>query len=139
MSNAITPASRGRRKVRMLRDERPPDDLVVLVRAAPASVAETVADITEAALDSSARYVVGDEGSREILFGVSVFAVRDADVSAVLGRFRAAPTYLAVAVGVLRAAEFPVLSTGTNPAHFDVQLLTGRADPDETSVLRDRV
>lgn len=61
-----------------------------------------------------------------MLFGVSVFAVeRDTTVAKVLEKFSASPRYLAVTVGQLRSAGYPVVSTGTVPNHFDIQLVLG--------------
>ncbi len=66
------------------------------------------------------------DGEREILYGVSVFAIRgDTTAADVLERFSASPNYLAVAVGKLRSAGFEVVATGANPDHFDVQLVRG--------------
>jgi hypothetical protein len=53
--------------------------LVVVVRAAPASVEDAISDIAVDALESGQTYVVQNErGEREPLFGVSVFALRSA-------------------------------------------------------------
>ena len=68
----------------------------------------------------------GSGGDREVLFGVSVFAVEgDTTVAEVLERFSASPRYLAVTVGQLRSAGYPVVPTGTVSNHFDVQLVSG--------------
>jgi hypothetical protein len=109
-----------------------PDDLVVVVRATPASVEATVEDIAVDALESGRTYAVQDEaGEREPLFGVSVFARRpEVPVAEALARFDEAPSYLEARVGVLRSAGFVVLPTGANADHFDVQLLPGHADED---------
>lgn len=67
-----------------------------------------------------------DSGSREVLYGVSVFAHRSGvDITVVVDRFPSAPSYLEVAVGHLRAGGFAVHPTGTNPDHFDIQLIAG--------------
>ena len=121
------PASTGRRKTRFVRDEGPPDDLVVVVRAAGYDIDGTLADMVRDARYSGESYALeGVGGDREALFGVSVFAVeRDSTVAKVLEKFSASPRYLAVTVGQLRAAGFPVLPTGTVANHFDIQLVSG--------------
>lgn len=59
---------------------------------------------------SGRQYVVEvDPGSRQVLYGVSVFAHRSGvDVAVVVDRFTGAPSYLEVAVGDLRVAGFAV-------------------------------
>ena len=49
-------------------------------------------------------------------------------MGAVLRRFTQAPRYVAITVGDLRAAGFDVIPTGTNPDHYDVQLIAGRIE-----------
>ena len=125
------PTGRRRRKVRHVRPGDVPHDLVVLIRASPASRAGAAQDIAEAARLSSEVYVVEHESAfREVLYGVSVYARRPGADPDVLQRFSAAPAYLAVPVGRLRAAGFPVLPTGTHPDHFDVQLMAGQGEGD---------
>jgi hypothetical protein len=121
------PASTGRRKTRFVREEDPPDDLVVVVRAAGFDLDGAVADIVRDARYSGETYALeGDAGGREVLFGVSVFAVeRDTTVAKVLEKFSASPRYLAVTVGQLRSAGYPVVPTGTVANHFDIQLVSG--------------
>ena len=61
-----------------------------------------------------------------MLYGVSVFALLPGrGVAGVLERFPNAPHYLALTVGQLRVAGFEVFPTGSNPEHFDVQLISG--------------
>ena len=118
-----------RRKVRMLRAEAPPDDLLVVLRATPSDVDEAVTQAVKDAAGSALTYLVVIEGRAEILHGVSVFAHRDGvDARVVLHRFAFAPMYCAALVGVLRRAGFAVLPTGANVDHFDVQLVSGRSD-----------
>lgn len=76
---------------------------------------------------SACQYVVETaSGSREVLYGLSVFARRSGvQVAAVFDRFTGAPAYLEVAIGALRAAGFEVYPTGTNADHFDIQLIGG--------------
>ena len=114
----------------MVRPDAVPDDLVVVIRATPASVEEAVNDITRDALESGRTYaVLGDHGEREPLFGVSVFAYRsEVGLVELLVRFDEAPAYLESSVGELRSAGLALLPTGTNLDHFDVQLLPGQAD-----------
>lgn len=115
----------------MVREGETPGDLVVVVRAAPATVGETVEDIVMAAELSAEAYVVARRGeSRELLYGVSVYARRPEAEVDVLIRFAASPSYLEVSVGLLTAAGFPVLPTGTDPDHFDVQLVPGHVEGD---------
>lgn len=115
----------------MVRTGATPDDLVIVIRAAPSNRAEVVEDIATAAMLSAEAYVVErDDGSRELLYGVSVYARRqDADPD-VLARFSASPCFLEASVGLLRTAGFPVLPTGTDPDHFDVQLLSDYSEED---------
>jgi hypothetical protein len=108
-----------------------PHDLVVVIRASPASRAGAAEDVAEAARVSGEVYVVEHEdGFREVLYGVSVYARRPGADPDVLQRFKTAPAYLAAPVGRLRAAGFPVLPTGTHPDHFDVQLVAGQGEGD---------
>lgn len=121
------PASTGRRKTRFVRDEDPPHDLLVVVRAAGFDIDGALADMVRDARYSGESYALaGVGGDREVLFGVSVFAVeRDTTVAKVLERFSASPRYLAVTVGQLRSAGYPVVPTGTVANHFDIQLVSG--------------
>ena len=117
----------------MLRAEDPPDDLLVVVRATPDDRRLAAVEIAHDAAESALVYVVADGDAHVILHGVSVFAWRGGvDAAEVLRRFPFAPRYVAVTVGTLRAARFPVLPTGANPDHFDVQLVPGRS-PDDGS------
>lgn len=111
------PASTGRRKTRFVRDEDPPDDLIVVVRAAGFDIDGTLADMVRDARYSGESYAIeGIGGDREVLFGVSVFAVeRDTTVARVLEKFSASPRYLAVTVGQLRSAGYPVVRRGPFP------------------------
>ena len=122
-----TPPSPRRRKVRHVRSADTADDLVVVVRATPANRADAIDALVETASESAATYVViTATGDAELLFGVSVFALRPGlDSAEVLERFPYAPTFVSATVGALRAAGFAVLPTGMNPEHFDVQLLPG--------------
>lgn len=125
-----TPPSPRRRKLRMVRQGEEPGDLVVVVRAAPATVAETVEDMVTAAEFSAEAYVVVQhDGTRELLYGISVYARRPDAASDVLRRFTASPCYLEVSAGLLTATGFPVLPTGSDPDHYDVQLVPGRLEP----------
>lgn len=121
----------------MLRPVEAPDDLVLLIRAAPDNVEETIEDIAEDARDSADRYVIeGSAGERELLFGVSVFARSEAAAAdEVLRRFARAPAYLEAPVGTIRRAGFSVLPTGDNTDHFDVQLIAGRVEEEGLAVI----
>jgi len=73
--------------------------------------------------------VISTSGERHVLYGVSVFAVQPGRTEAeVLERFGSSPSYLALRAGTLRSARFDLFATGTNPDHFDVQLMPGAAD-----------
>ena len=110
-----------------MRPDDPPDDLFVVVRATPSRRDVAAAKIAEDAEESARVYAVVDGDGTVILHGVSVFAHRgDVDVADVLRRFPFAPSYVTTTVGALRGAGFPVLATGANPDHFDVQLVPGR-------------
>jgi hypothetical protein len=117
---------------RLVRAGETPHDLLLVIRAKPADRDRFVAAMVEDAELSARQYVVERmTGSRNVLYGVSVFARRPGvDVAAVLDRFTGAPSYLEVAVGVLRGAGFEVYPTGTNADHFDVQLLGGLHEDD---------
>lgn len=121
------------RRTRLLRNEPPPDDLVLLLRATGGDIEGAIADIARDARDSASIYAVElGEGQREVLHGASVFALRSRRViEEVLGAFAASPGYLAVSVGALRSAGFGVLPTGTNPDHFDIQLVAVTEGSDE--------
>ncbi len=123
---ATPPRARGR-KSRLLRPGETLHDLLLVIRATPADRDRAVVAMVEDAELSARQYVVEPvTGSREVLYGVSVFARRPGvEVAAVLDRFTGAPAYLEVAVGVLRGAGFEVYPTGTNVDHFDVQLIAG--------------
>ena len=61
----------------MVRADETPDDLVLVIRASPATRSECVADLVADAVRSGRLYAVaGSGGRREVLFGVSVFARR---------------------------------------------------------------
>ncbi len=119
------------RKVRLVRRADAPDDVEVVIRATLRDVDTTVLDVVDAALQSARTYVVEVSGAREVLFGVSVFALRDTSLLTVLSRFAMAPGFVRAAIGTLRVAGFEVVPTGTDPDHFDVQLLPGRRETDD--------
>ena len=119
-----------RRKSRLLRDERPAPDAVVVIRAAAADRDRTIRNAVEDAVDSGATYVViQPDGSRVVLYGISVFAQREGVAAEeVLRLFPRSPSFLGLSVGAIRTAGFEVLPTGSNPNHYDVQLLPGRIE-----------
>lgn len=132
------PTSPRRRKARLVRDEPPPDDALVLLRAAAADRPRTLRNAVVDATESGAAYVVvRDDGRREVLYGVSVFACRAGrDPAEVLSAFPLSPHHLELTVGQIREAGFDVIATGTNPHHHDVQLLPRRfegEDPEATA------
>lgn len=128
---AMPPSARGR-KSRLVRAGETPHDLLLVIRATPADREAAVDEMVEDAELSARQYVVeAVSGSREVLYGVSVFARRPGvGIAAVLDRFTGAPAYLEVAAGVLRGAGFEVYPTGTNADHFDVQLIGGVREDD---------
>lgn len=123
---ATPPRARGR-KTRLVRPGQGPNDLLRVIRATPASREETIAKIAEHAEVSAETYVVElGEGRRELLYGVSVFALRpEFDSAAVLDRFPGASAFIDMAIGTVRNAGFEVLATGDNADHFDIQLIGG--------------
>jgi len=122
---APVPPSPRRRKVRLVRAEVP-DDALLVVRATGADPEASVRSIAEDAQVSGEVYVIDLLGTREVLYGVSVFAHREGiDVLEVLARFPGAPRYLETTAGTLRRSGFGVHATGSNPDHYDVQLLPG--------------
>lgn len=120
----------------MLREGETPDDLVLVIRASPATRQECIADVIDDALRSGRLYAVTAEpGHREVLFGISVFARRPGiEPVEVLARFDAAPAYVEASVGALREAGFEVLPTGVNPDHYDVQLVAGQREEELESL-----
>jgi hypothetical protein len=120
----------------MIRAGDVPDDLLVVLRAVPAQRADAIDALIESAAESAGIYLVlGSDGAEELLFGVSVFALRPGtDPIEVLRRFPFAPRFVTASAGELRAAGFPIHPTGSNPDHFDVQLLPGRLDGSMTDM-----
>lgn len=104
---AAPPSSRGR-KSRLVRVGEATPDLLLVIRATPADREDAVVEMVEGAELSARQDVVeAATGSREVLYGVSVFARRPGvDVAAVVDRFIGAPAYFEVAIGALRAAGF---------------------------------
>jgi hypothetical protein len=100
------PANTGRRKTRLVRDEDPPEDLVMVVRAAGFDIDGALADVVrDARYSGESGALERGGGDREVLFGVSAFAVgRETPVAKVLEKFSASPHDLAVTVGQLRSA-----------------------------------
>ena len=108
-----------------LRDEDPPDDVVVVVRGGLHSLdPDKVVEVCE---DSFA-----DFG----FYGVSVFAALDGDVEALckrLERLRSPGTIWTAVCGDLRTAGFTLAATDA-PPHFDVVLPD--LDPGTVDALR---
>ncbi len=100
---------------------------MLVIRATPADRDGAVAEMVEDAELSGRQYVIeATLGSREVLYGVSVFARRPGvDAISILDRFPGAPAYLEVEVRALRTAGFEVHPTGMNTDHFDIQLIAG--------------
>jgi hypothetical protein len=115
-----------------VRDEPLAADTLVVLRAAAADMQRTVRNAVTDATESGLTYViVRNDGTREILYSISVFAQRDGrSVAETLRTFSWAPRYLRFTVGEIRAPGFDIVATGANPDHFDVQLLPGRTDSD---------
>lgn len=135
----VPPPPRGRKR-RLIRSEDVPDDLLLMIRAMPADRSAGLDEIVDQAILSAGAYVIERANERrELLFGVSVFAHREGqDVSDVLYRFPTAPMFVEVAVGVIRGCGFEVFPTGSDPDHFDVQLVSrvtdGEMPPTEDDV-----
>lgn len=87
----------------------------------------------EDALDSAEIYEVDRPiGGRVALYGVSVFALWPGIAPVdVLRRFASSPYHLQARAADVRPVGFNVLATGSNPDHFDVLLVDGRA-PEES-------
>jgi hypothetical protein len=131
----ITPPSPRRRKLRLQRPD-PPDDVTVVIRAMPADDEAAIEDIADSAASSAEIYVIDMAEDRELLYGVSVFSVRDEEETlSVLERFNTAARYLVVSVAVLRDAGFAVFATGTDPRHFDIQLVSSRPETNPAKVV----
>lgn len=105
---------------------------MLVLRATPSDRDGAVAEMVEDAELSARQYVVEAEpGSREVLYGVSAFAHPSAGgIRVVMDRFAGAPAYVEITIGVVRAAGFQVYPTGTNPDHFDIQLIGGAGEDD---------
>jgi hypothetical protein len=118
------------------------DDTVLVVRAIGSELEAAAAVIADDAGLSAEVYVVETaDATREVLFGVSVFArTPGLDVDEVLGRFPHAESYLETTAGQLRSAGFPVYPTGSNVAHHDIQLVAGVTEqggqPDEATIMK---
>jgi hypothetical protein len=108
------PPSPRRRKKRLVRTGEVPGDLLVVIRAMPADRVSGVEEMVDRAILSADRYVVErEDGGRELLYAVSVFAQREGqDLTDVLYRFPAAPMFVAATVGVIRRSGFQVLRPG---------------------------
>lgn len=135
------PPSPHRRRLRLQRDESPPEDLIFVLRAVGSDLQGVVDDIVRDARDSASIYDIEIEaGNREALFGVSVFALRTGrSVGQVLERFTASPSYLAVNLGSLRRIGLDVIATGTNVDHYDIQLIRGLPADRANSVTTDEL
>jgi hypothetical protein len=111
---------------RLLRDEPPPADLLLVVRGGVNSLSDT-------ALDRSA----SDCWEQYGFFGVSVFAAPRDDLIA-LSRSNAAirrrSEVRTARCGSLRAAGFEVAATFTNPGHYSAVLPD--ATPERFALLR---
>jgi hypothetical protein len=124
------------------------DDALVVMRAASDIPELVLRAIIMDAADSGSVYVIErPDGKREVLYGVSFFAVRSEQRrDGVLARFSSAPACLETAAGELRLAGMELWATGTNPDHYDVQILPGRvegrdddASPDELLIAATRL
>jgi hypothetical protein len=113
----------------MLRDQAP-DDTTLLVRAVRGNPDRAVASIVaDAHLSAEVYEIETADGVREALYGISVFAPTDElTLVEILERFPSADTYFETTAGALRGSGLPVYATGSNPVHYDVQLLPGVAD-----------
>jgi hypothetical protein len=97
-----------------LRDDVPPDDLLLVVRGGESSLADAVLERT-----------TGDCWGRHGFFGVSVFGAPEDDLVALSRAVRAIGRRRMLRVtrcGDLRAAGLEVMPTFSNPAHYSVVL-----------------
>ena len=98
----------------LLRDEPPPDDLLLVVRGGTNS-------LNDASLDRSA----GDSWEQYGFFGISVFGAPEDDLVALSHSsltIRRRSQVRTARCGALRAAGFRVAATFTNPRHYSVVL-----------------
>ncbi|MGH9089760.1 MAG: hypothetical protein ACRDZR_00025 [Acidimicrobiales bacterium] len=134
----------------MLREASDFTALVAVVRAAPGDLEAVVEDLADDAAESGIEAVIpGSTGAREILYGVSVWGYRSEEElrGLLAARFPNEPSILIFDPLVLGDAGFPVLPTGSNEMHFDVQLVSGRtgeeagheATPDELRAAAERL
>jgi hypothetical protein len=114
----------------MVRDGDVPTDGLVVIRAVPSDQHRLLRNIVDDAQDSAETYVVlRPDGQREILYGISVFALRPGQrASETMTRFRTSSHLLQATVGTVREAGFELWPTGSNPDHYDLQLLPGRIE-----------
>jgi hypothetical protein len=107
-----------------LRDERVPDEAVIIVRGGPNSVAR----LTQHAMRTAEFWNLDGEP----LYGVSVFCALDdvgpASLPGVLAQLGSYPTVHLTTAGRLAAAGFELLATASRP-HFTVR--TAGAGPEE--------
>ncbi|HUP75646.1 MAG TPA: hypothetical protein VM282_21590 [Acidimicrobiales bacterium] len=129
-----TPTGPGRRKARLIRDEPLAGDALVVLRAAAADRSRTLRNAIADATESGLTYViVRADGTREVLYGLSVFAQRsDRTVADTLRTFTWAPHFLRFTAGEIRAGGFELFATGANPDHYDIAVLPGRSEHDPT-------
>ncbi len=106
-----------------LRDERPPDDSIVVVRGGPT----TLAKLTQHARRTHDAYVLDGQP----LWGVSVFCALDdigsSSLSALLQRFASYRAVHLARAGQLRHAGFELLPTFGRP-HFTVRATSDHPD-----------
>lgn len=119
------PDASGREELRpLLRDERPPDDAVVVVRGGPTTIEKLV---RHAGRTHDAFTLDG-----EPLWGVSVFCALDdvgpGSLDSLLSRFASYRVVHLPTAGAIRAAGFDLLPTFGRP-HFTVQLPSGDLAP----------
>jgi len=103
----------------IVRDEAPPDDLLLVVRGGRNSLSD--AHLERATTDTWERYR---------FFGVSVFGAPDDDLGSLSQREAAIRRRVEVRVarvGVLRSDGFEVVPTFSNPAHFSVVMAEASA------------
>lgn len=104
----------------VLRDEEPPDDLLLVVRGGVNSLSDTI-------LDRS----VGDSWEQYGFFGVSVFAAPEDDLVALSDAnlaIRRRSQVRTARCGALRKAGFEVAATFPNPGHYSVVLPDATAE-----------
>ena len=131
-------AGPGRRKLRLVRSGDGPMIFKSFSAARPAT-SPRASRTSWSRAARSRTYVIDQDGSRSVLYGVSVFVLGEDGVPrGASSRFAMAPGFIRAAVGTIRRAGFEVLPTGENRDHFDIQLLSGRSETEAAKLFSAR-